>query len=74
MDGFPIRSIIREHSLSSLYADFHAALLGNLSPPALKKTIAGDVDALFPLVLKAGASNLGSKMSNEFFIIDIKRS
>ena len=64
MDGFPIMPIIGEHSLSVLYATFHAASLGNLSPTALEKMIAGDVYALFPLVLKSGASNSGSKMSN----------
>ena len=74
MDGFPIRSIIREHSLSALYAALHATSLGNLAPTALEKTIAGDVDSLFPLVLKVGASTLGSKMSNEFFLVYIKRS
>ena len=74
MDGFPIKSIIREHSLSELYADFYAASLGNLASTALEKKIAGDVDALFPLVLKAGASTSGSKMSNKSFLIDIKLS
>ena len=60
--------------MSELYAAFHATLLVNLAPTDLEKTITGDVDALFLLVLKAGASTLGSKMSNELFFIDIKNS
>ena len=74
MDGFPIRSIIREHYFSALYASFRAASLGNLAPTALEKKIDVDVDALFTLVLKAGASTSGTKMSNELFLIDIKLS
>ena len=64
MDEFPISYIIRYYSLSVLYTAFHAESLGNLAPTALEKTIAGDVDALFPLVLKDGALTSGSKMSN----------